>query len=399
MTNHCPSIALPEIGMNGNWPRVQLGAILRRADRFERKQPLTEYQFAGTYSFARGIFVGKRKLGSTFGLDKLQRIRSGDFIYCKIMAWEGAFGVAPPETDGCVMSGAFVLYEFERNLADPRFLDWYFRLPSVWHTIGSQSTGTNVRRRSLDPLDFESSTVPLPPLAEQRRIVSRIEKLASKVAEASRLQKEVTAQMDALCRALIINPPDGVSTPTDMNELLTLREPEVNVEATHSYQFAGVYCFGRGVFPGQRKEGSEFAYRSLTKIKRGDFVYPKLMAWEGALGVVRDDCDSLYVSPEFPVFEVRQDRVLPEVLDTYFRIPSVWPELAAISTGTNVRRRRLHPKAFLRYKFPLPSMKIQLEFRRVKRRVDAAKRIQSETAAELDALMPSILSSAFRGEL
>ena len=31
--------------------------------------------------------------------------------------------------------------------------------------------------------------------------------------------------------------------------------------------------------------------------------------------------------------------------------------------------------------------------------VDALKKLQAETAAELDALMPSILDKAFRGEL
>ena len=110
-----------------------------------------------------------------------------------------------------------------------------------------------------------------------------------------------------------------------MSDLLVLRKPDVKVEATDSYQFAGVYCFGRGVFAGQRKDGSEFAYRILTRVQQGNFVYPKLMAWEGALGVVPEKCDGLYVSPEFPVFEIREDRVLPEVLDTYFRMPSVWP--------------------------------------------------------------------------
>jgi hypothetical protein len=236
-------------------------------------------------------------------------------------------------------------------------------------------------------------------LDHQRRIIARIEELTAKVSEAIRLQEEVTDQMDALCRAMITDPPDGLLTPTVMNELLVKRETDVKVEATTSYHFAGEYCFGRGVFAGQRKDGSEFAYRTLTRIRKGNFVYPKLMAWEGALGVVPENCDGLYVSPEFPVFEVREDRVLPELLDTYFRMPSVWPDLASISTGTNVRRRRLHPSAFLLYTFPLPSMNVQRQFCAVKRSVEQAKRVKSESAAELEALMPSILSKAFRGEL
>ena len=169
--------------------------------------------------------------------------------------------------------------------------------------------------------------------------------------------------------------------------------------ADETYQFAGVYCFGRGVFKSNRKSGMDFACPCLTRLRAGEFVYPKLMAWEGALGVVPPECDGCVVSTEFPVFEVNEDRVLPEVLDTYFRTPSIWPEIAGESTGTNVRRRRLNPQDFLNYEMPLPSRETQITLRKVRAEVDELKRLQAETAAELDALLPAILDRAFKGEL
>jgi type I restriction enzyme S subunit len=42
---------------------------------------------------------------------------------------------------------------------------------------------------------------------------------------------------------------------------------------------------------------------------------------------------------------------------------------------------------------------MQLKLREVKSRVEGLKKLQAETAAELDALLPSILDKAFRGEL
>ena len=122
----------------------------------------------------------------------------------------------------------------------------------------------------------------------------------------------------------------------------------MTVEPQQIYQFAGVYSFGRGVFRGQEKAGTEFAYPRLTRLRTRNFVYPKLMAWEGALGVVPPECDGCVVSTEFPVFEVIEDRILPEVLDTYFRMPSVWPAISG-ANRTNVRRRRLNPEDFLNY--------------------------------------------------
>jgi type I restriction enzyme S subunit len=77
----------------------------------------------------------------------------------------------------------------------------------------------------------------------------------------------------------------------------------------------------------------------------------------------------------------------------------VWPKIAGESTGTNVRRRRLNPQDFLDYEMPLPSRETQIILRRTKAEVDALKRLQAETAAELDALLPAILDRAFKGEL
>jgi len=381
-----------------DWPSVPLGNVLqRRRDEID-VQDVEIYKRLTIRMNGRGIAIRDVAHGSQIGTKRQFVAKSGQLILSKIDARNGAFGIVPPECDKAIITGNFWTFDTDPIRLDARFLNYLTMSPLFVDFCVRASEGTTNRRYLQEP-KFLAQRIDLPHVDEQRRIVARIEGLAGKVAEATRLQKETTKQMDALCRALILTPSDGVLVPTDMNELLTMREPDVKVDTAVSYHFAGVYCFGRGVFAGQRKDGSEFAYRSLTRIQRGNFVYPKLMAWEGALGIVPESCDGLYVSPEFPVFEVRKDRVLPEVLDTYFRMPSVWPELAAISTGTNVRRRRLHPRAFLHYKLPLPSMKVQRQFSRVRMSIEQAKLVKRESTRQLDTLMPSILSKAFRGEL
>jgi type I restriction enzyme S subunit len=52
---------------------------------------------------------------------------------------------------------------------------------------------------------------------------------------------------------------------------------------------------------------------------------------------------------------------------------------------------------------PVPPLdgqrRIVAELDRLETEVDALKRLQADTAAELDALLPSILDKAFKGEL
>jgi hypothetical protein len=44
-------------------------------------------------------------------------------------------------------------------------------------------------------------------------------------------------------------------------------------------------------------------------------------------------------------------------------------------------------------------MQTQKIFRKIKIEVDALKRLQAETAADLDVLLPAVLDRAFKGEL
>lgn len=312
------------------------------------------------------------------------------------MAWEGAFGLVPPEADGAVMSGAFVAYEVDQASIDPQFLRYYFQLEANWGRVGKQSSGTNVRRQSLHPRDFESAEILLPPLSEQQRIVARIDEAATHIDHALRHQASVAAEADELCRAVLRDP---ATSAVPLRELVNQRPPDVSVQAEMSYRFAGVYSFGRGVFVGSEKAGTEFAYPRLTRLRTGDFVYPKLMAWEGAFGVVPPECDGLVVSTEFPVFEVDRERVLPDVLDVHFRNPSLWASIGGASTGTNVRRRRLNPQDFLNLEVPLPSMSRQQVLSQTCQHVREIKARQSESGAMLQALLPAILDRAFAGAL
>lgn len=142
------------------------------------------------------------------------------------------------------------------------------------------------------------------------------------------------------------------------------------------------------------------AFRQQVEAQRQeDFVYPKLMAWEGALTVVPPECHGLVVSTEFPVFEIDQSRICPEVFDVHFRSPEVWPNLSGKSGGTNVRRRRLNPEEFLNLEIPVPSAETQRKLVRVMAKLRSARDLQMQTSRELAAMLPAVLDQAFKGHL
>lgn len=386
--------------MSQQWTFVPLRDVLTQMERKETVDPGRDYMLLGVRLEGRGPFVRETIPGARSAATKLARVEYGDFIYSRLFAWRGAFGVIPRQLAGCYVSNEFPTFVPKKDRVDVQFLNLWFRLKPTVEAVAERCSGsTPLTRNRFKEEHFNALQIPLPSLEEQRRIVAKIEALAGKIEEAKGLHKEVDQRLGELCRSVLHEDADGANRPTLMEELVHLREPDVEVKADETYHFAGVYCFGEGVFAGQRKTGMEFKYSRLTRLKAGNFLYPKLMAWEGALGIVPRECHGLVVSTEFPVFEINTDRVLPEVLDVHFRTPSVWPELSGASTGTNVRRRRLNPADFLRYKFPLPPISRQQRLREIALKAREVREQQGPACKELDALLPAILDRAFKGEL
>lgn len=358
--------------------------------------PDVTYREVTVRLWGKGVVQRGLVTGAEIAAQRRFVARCGQFIMSRIDARNGALGVVPPELDGAIVTNDFPVFDVDEDHLLPTYLGWMCRTASFVDECQRASEGTTNRVR-IQEEKFLAREVRLPPVPEQRRIVARIERLAAGIQEAKSLQREVSESCAVLLHQVLLT--DQQATPTPMREIVRPRPPDVAVRADENYDFAGVYSFGRGVFRAQRKTGMEFSYPRLTRLRAGDFVYPKLMAWEGAFGVVPQECDGCVVSTEFPVFDVDRDRVLPEVLDTYFQMPSVWPTIAGASTGTNVRRRRLNPKDFLAYKIPLPSRSTQIRLAAVRAKVDEMKRLQGEATSELDALLPAILDRAFKGEL
>lgn len=377
------------------WPIVPLRSVLRTHIDAVPSTQLDTVNLAGVYGFGRGLF----QRGPISPLDTtykaFHRLNAGDFVISSPKAWEGAVARIPNEFDGWFLSPVFPTFRADSKALDTRFLDWYCKRDAVWRQLQGKAKGMGARRESVSPDQFLSLEIPLPPLCEQEAIIARLDALAEKTRQLEAHLDAVERDAQRLVRAYIFHPPGEQPTRRPMSELVSQRQPDVTVDGTVQYRFAGVYSFGRGVFPSVVKTGGEFAYERLSTVRAGDFTYPKLMAWEGALGVVPLECDGMVVSPEFPVFSINTDEVLPELLDIYFRTPEIWPELAELSGGTNVRRRRLQPSAFLSYQMPVPSMATQLKLREVFRRTQALKAKHTAIREANAALLPATLERVF----
>jgi type I restriction enzyme, S subunit len=153
--------------MNKQWPKVRLGVVLAQCSRDEAVDPLKDYRLLGVRLEGQGVFLRETVNGSATAATRLYRVAKGDFIYSRLFACRGAFGVISDGFSGCYVSGEFPTFRPASNRIDVDFLRYWFRLAPVIARVNEGCTGsTPLTRNRFKEEFFLALEIPLPPLEE-----------------------------------------------------------------------------------------------------------------------------------------------------------------------------------------------------------------------------------------
>jgi len=184
-----------------------------------------------------------------------------------------------------------------------------------------------------------------------------------------------------------------------LDQFLELYEDQEPVHVGRSYPQIGVKGFGQGLFIRAPVEGSQTTYSAFNRLYTGAVVLSQVKGWEGAIAVCPSTFSGAYVSPEYRTFRCIPSEAIPEYLAGLFAAPWFWSKLSDLTRGVGARRERVRPELFLNMEIPMPAVNDQRRAVPACEKIRVLKRLQAETAAELDALLPSVLDKAFQGEL
>lgn len=173
------------------WQKVPLGELLKKSENWIELDPTEEYKEVTVRLWGKGVVLRREISGSEIASKKRLRIKAGQFILSRIDARHGAFGLIPQELDGAVVSNDFPVFDVNETRLLPAFLGWLSHTHDFVDFCRKASEGTTNRVR-LKENKFLATKIMLPPLAEQQRIVTKIEQLAAKVEEATILRNKTT---------------------------------------------------------------------------------------------------------------------------------------------------------------------------------------------------------------
>ena len=390
--------------MNTGWPMVRLGELLQPVSRAESVDPMKQYRLLGIRLDGRGPFLREVVTGGQTAATKLFRVAKGDFIYSRLFACRGAFGIVNDELDSCFVSGEFPTFLPILNRLDLNFLRYWFRLPTTLTKVDKDCTGsTPLTRNRFKEQFFLALEITLPSRTEQQRIVARIEKLAAQISEAHHLRQQAIEEAEALVAAKmrdIIQENNSKVRHLPFTEIARLERRPISVQLNQNYQEIGVYSFGRGIFHKTPRTGAEVGNKDLYEIRTGDFILQVTFAWEGAVALADQEDDGLFGSVRYLTFRINEEVCNPWYLLTYMKTPEAISQLGTISPGSAGRNRVLSVKRLGEVMVPVVPLDYQVWMTdALKAELNALKTLQAKTASELDALMPSILDHAFKGEL
>lgn len=377
------------------WAKVRIGDFVKLLDRREIVLPTNEYRLLGMRSKICGPFLRETKLGNEVSAKTLNKVQSGDFIYSRLFAWQGSFGLVPPDLSDCFVSNEFPIFAIDQKKVDPKYLTYWFGLPSTQKRVERDCYGSTpgTRNRFKEEFFYELE-IPLPPLKQQQCIAERVNAIITKRQEHLLALNEVKRDIDVMLQNAFNKIIDGAEY-RSLAEVAPLVRRPVNVEIDGEYPELGVRSFGKGAFHKPTLTGADVGSKRLFEIHEGDLLFNIVFAWEGAIAVPCAGDHRRVGSHRFLTCVPHLDVATAKFLCFYLLSAEGLQKVGEASPGGAGRNRTLGIKKAEQILIPVPSIKAQRHFDKLCAYVAEIQAIRTSSTKDVEALVPAMLHEIF----
>lgn len=334
-----------------------------------------------------------------------QYLQAGDILVSSANSWNlvGKCCWIPESVRGSTFGGFIAALRPDSDLIEPRYLYRWFSSPRTQATVRSFGRQTT----NISNLDFArclSMDVPLPNVAEQRRIAQALDQ----VDELRAKRRKAIALLDNFAQSLFIDMFGDRSVISErwpqrrLGEMLEFLTSGSRGWAAHYVDEPGSLFLRIQNVRGGDLLLDDVAYVNppdtaearRTRVQSGD-VLLSITADLGRTAVVPDGLDRAFINQHLSI--LRTSKLNPHFLSAFLESPFGREKI--------LRRNRQAVKAGLNFDdvrslgTPCPPMELQEEFARRVARGRELRECHRVHLAELDALFASLQHRAFRGEL
>lgn len=399
--------------MSKNFISVFLRDILESVSRSEIVEPQKTYRILGAHWYAKGLYIKDIKDGSLIQAKTVYKVKENDFVYNRLFAWKGSFAIATENNDNCYVSNEFPCFIVNSEIVDRKYLWLYFSRKSAWNeALGLSSGGTPTSRNRLKENKFLSMKISLPPLEQQRRIVAKVEELAGKIEEARSLREQTNKLTKAFFTSASTKILSNNSTHGYLSDVL-LEKPKNGWSPRRDNLPTGIPVLSLGAVTGFDYNGTEFKRTSEYVdenahywLEKGDFLITRSNSPElVGHAAIYDGNPSPCIYPDLMMrLQINESKADPRFVHFWLTCTPVRDYIKRNAKGTSPSMKKISQGIVMKIPFPegitLSEQQHIVDYLdRLKNKVDEMKRLREQSLQEINALLPSILDKAFKGEL
>ena len=385
---------------------VTLGELVQPAGkRAGGQKALPVYSVTKHAGFVPSLEYFKKQVFSR-DLGGYRLVEPGQFAYATIHLDEGSIGIA---SERCLISPMYTAFKADTTRVDSDYLIRFLKSPRALTHYPQLGKGAIHRRKAISLDALCTLPVPLPPLAEQRRIAEILDHTDALRAK----RRQVLAHLDSLTQAIFHDmfgdlhedrwdrTPFGSVVPRIDNGTSPNCEARPATVGEWGVLKLGAVTYGQFRADENKAFLGDIASMSRNEVRSGDVLMTRKNTRDlvGAVALVNEVRPGLLLPDLIFRLHLDETRINRRYFQALMMNPQKRPAVRDLSSGSASSMPNISKARLSQLPLEVPPLALQQEFAARTERVSGQRSLTRRATHGDEELFSSLQSRAFRGEL